>query len=44
MQLTEEVSASAEEQAAGLQEIVNACENLSNLSLSLDEALKKFIL
>lgn len=41
---TEEVSASAEEQAAGLQEIVNACENLSNLSLSLDEALKKFIL
>ncbi|NLZ49917.1 MAG: methyl-accepting chemotaxis protein [Clostridiales bacterium] len=41
---TEEVSASTEEQAAGLQEIVIACEELNNLSSSLEEVLKKFIL
>ncbi|MCY6483240.1 methyl-accepting chemotaxis protein [Clostridium aestuarii] len=39
---TQEVSASTEEQAAGFQEVVLLAENLSTLSIDLDEALGKF--
>ncbi|MGY0373132.1 methyl-accepting chemotaxis protein [Clostridium sp. JNZ J1-5] len=41
---TEEVSASTEEQSAGFQQVVSLAENLSSLSNSLDENIKKFIM
>jgi len=39
---TEEASASSEEQAGGLNEIVRAAEELNNLSESLDKAIMNF--